>query len=195
MIQASSNLDEVIERLNAAAGNLKKELRIAIWNAAKKSRKAMTKEIGKELNTTQKEIKRATDIQRLSDLSAKVVLDKEARPSLAKFKARQTGAGVSAKVSRTKGGIVVQGGFMGPNPKTKAPKLNGNAFKRVGKSRLPILKLKGLSPWGVYVKQGMSLPVIQATEEELKSEIEKRIRYNELKNAGGLNWQQDNKDE
>lgn len=169
--------------------SLRKELAVACNATAAKGKSIIAKQIGKELATPQKNI-RATISQskkaKDTDISATLEVRKDRRISLKEFGARQTKAGVSYKISKSKGRKTVPGAFQGPKPGSINVRTKGNVFKRVGKSRLPIVKLMGPSSWGVFVvgkKQGPSVPEIEA---ELKKQIDRRIRFIALKASGTI---------
>jgi len=169
--------------------SLRKELAVACNATAAKGKSIIAKQIGKELATPQKNI-RATISQskkaKDTDISATLEVRKDRRISLKEFGARQTKAGVSYKISKSKGRKTVPGAFQGPKPGSINVRTKGNVFKRVGKSRLPIVKLMGPSSWGVFVvgkKQGPSVPDIEA---ELKKQIDRRIRFIALKASGAI---------
>lgn len=169
--------------------SLRKELAVACNATAAKGKSIIAKQIGKELATPQKNI-RATISQskkaKDTDISATLEVRKDRRISLKEFGARQTKAGVSYKISKSKGRKTVPGAFQGPKPGSINVRTKGNVFKRVGKSRLPIVKLMGPSSWGVFVvgkKQGPSVPEIEA---ELKKQIDRRIRFIALKASGAI---------
>jgi hypothetical protein len=73
---------------------------------------------------------------------------------------------------------------MGPRPGVLAPRLNGGVFKRVGKSRNPIVKLYGVSPYGAYAKNDMSDIEVQFINKGLLTEMERRIKLNILRAEG-----------
>ena len=60
----------------------------------------------------------------------------------------------------------------------------GNAFKRVGASRLPIVMLKGVSAYGAYAKNELSGPQVEAINAELTKQMERRIKLNILRAEG-----------
>jgi hypothetical protein len=60
----------------------------------------------------------------------------------------------------------------------------GNVFKRVGKSRLPIVKLMGASPWGVFTKQKMTPEQERDIKAELVKQMDRRIKLNILRAEG-----------
>lgn len=168
---------------------LRKELAIAVNATAAKSKSIIAKQIGKELAVAQKDIKTTISQSRRAgelDISATVEVKKEKRLGLNKFGARQTKKGVSYKVSKSKGRSFIQGAFQGPKPGLMKASWKGNVFKRVGKSRKPIVKLKGPSTWGVFVVGKKIGPSTAETEQELKKQVDRRIRFLLLKQAGTI---------
>lgn len=182
-----------IARMKASIENtgkqLRKELAIAVNATAAKSKSIIAKQIGKELAVAQKDIKTTISQSRRAgelDISATVEVKKEKRLGLNKFGARQTKKGVSYKVSKSKGRSFIQGAFQGPKPGLMKASWKGNVFKRVGKSRKPIVKLKGPSTWGVFVVGKKIGPSTAETEQELKKQVDRRIRFLLLKQAGTI---------
>lgn len=168
---------------------LRKELAIATNQTARKGKSIIAKEIGKELATAQKNIRTVIRLSKKAsptDATATVEVRKESRISLKEFGARQTKKGVSYKVSKTKGRKTVLGAFQGPKPGMINVRTKGNVFKRVGKSRLPIVKLMGPSAWGVFVVGKKQGPSTQEIEAELKKNIDRRIRFIKLKASGAI---------
>lgn len=169
--------------------SLRKELAVACNATAAKGKSIIAKQISKELATPQKNIRATISQSRKakdSDISATLEVRKDRRISLKEFGARQTKTGVSYKISKTRGRKSIPGAFQGPRPGLINVKTKGNVFKRVGKARLPIVKLYGPSSWGVFVvgkKQGPSVTEIEA---ELKKQIDRRIRFIELKASGAI---------
>jgi hypothetical protein len=71
-------------------------------------------------------------------------------------------------------------------------KLGGHVYTRPKGSnkRFPIVKLKGVSPWGVLIKNKSKIAtIVDASREEVKKQIAERIRFLNLKKQGQLNWQ------
>lgn len=168
---------------------LRKELAIACNQTANKGKSIIAREIGKELATAQKNIRTVIRLSKKAsptDATATVEVRKESRISLKEFGARQTKKGVSYKVSKTKGRKTVLGAFQGPKPGMINVRTKGNVFKRVGKSRLPIVKLMGPSAWGVFVVGKKQGPSTQEIEAELKKNIDRRIRFIKLKASGEI---------
>jgi len=117
--------------------------------------------------------------------TAVVSLGKSKRTGLQHFGARQDKRGVSYKISKQGGRKRVPSGFMGPSPGVLAPRLYGGAFKRLGSTRLPIVKLYGVSPWGAYVKNKFEKPEVVTIAKGLSEQMERRIKLNVLR-ANGL---------
>lgn len=178
-------IEELQASLAGLGSNIAKELGIITWKTGKKCESIVAKRIYAELNTTQKVIKANISIKR-GKTRATVSLAKSNRISLKEFKPRQNKVGVTAKVSRSKGAKMIPSAFQGPKPGTIKTSWKGNAFKRVGKSRLPIVKLKGPSPWGVFVKNDMLPITVEETQVELQKQLRERIRWNNLKRSKGL---------
>ena len=117
-------------------------------------------------------------------LTATVSLQKTKRLGLRHFGARQDKRGVSYKIAKTGGRKRVQGAFQGPKPGVQKMSWKGNAFKRVGASRLPIVMLKGVSAYGAYAKNELSGPQVEAINAELTKQMERRIKLNILRAEG-----------
>jgi len=191
MLTVELNPAQVAKLQRAIEGTkrkLRKELHIAVNKTAKKVQGVVVNAIYQELATTKKQIRKVTAVHRAKTIydPARVVVKKEKRLPLKAFKPRQTRKGVSYRISRTKGRKTVQGGFMGPRPGVTAPRLYGHAWKRKGKSRLPIQKLHAVSPWGVFVKRGMRGPVTIDGRKELIKQVDRRIRFITLKKQGTI---------
>lgn len=163
--------------------SIKKELRIAVNATAKKSKSITNKIIRSELaNVPAKAINFTMKVhlsENANDLSAVLELKKTDRISLRNFAARQTKAGVSYQISKTQGRKTVNGAFI-------SRKLYGQVFVRTSKERLPILKLWGLSPWGVMVVGKKLGPSKKETQAELEKQIQRRVRFITLKKAGTI---------
>lgn len=184
-----SQIARMKKAIDDTGRNLRKELAIACNQTANKSKSTIAKQIGRELATSQKNIRttiRIVSKAKDSDIQAVVEVKKEKRISLKEFGARQTKTGVSYKISKSRGRKTIPGAFQGPKPGSINVKTKGNVFKRVGKSRLPIVKLFGPSSWGVFVVGKKQGPSVAETEAELKKQIDRRIRFIELKASGAI---------
>jgi hypothetical protein len=175
-----------LKRLSTALGNSKKKIRkemaIVLNAVAKRTQNTLAKEISKELATSQKSIKQTIKVTKKAssvDLAAKVSQDKSDRIPLKYFAAKQNKTGVSYKISKTKGRKTVKSAFV-------SDKLGRHVYKRRAKTRLPIDKLHGPSPWGVTVKNELAKKIVnQDVEPELVKQIERRIRAINFKKSEG----------
>jgi hypothetical protein len=181
-----------LKKLRDACGRAKKsfakELAAGINATAKDVRLKISRDIGSEITMPAKDIKaRISTRDKATAVSpvAVVSLGWKKREGLQYFKARQTRAGVTYKISKKAGRGVVLGAFMGPSPGVLAPKLHGGVFKRVGKERLPIMKLRAVSAAGAFVKNKHDAVMPGFIRQKLSAQIERRIKLNVLR-ANGL---------
>lgn len=171
-----------------AGKKLKKELAGAINQVSKKTKLQMGRDIRNTVNMKKDEAEKPLSIRTTASegsLFAVVQLKKTPRLGLRHFGAKQDKRGVSYKIGKQGGRSRVEGAFLGPKPGTVKTSWRGNAFKRCGKSRLPIVQIKGVSAYGAYVKNNLSKPQAQMVEAELWKQIERRIKLNILR-ADGL---------
>lgn len=178
--------DNQIRQMKAAIENtgrkLRKELQVAVNATAKRSKAIIAKQIGKELVIAQKNIKKVIKVSRSAttlNLQATVEVDKEKRLNLKDYKARQVRAGVSFKVSKSKGTFLSPGAFM-------SNRFGGKVYVRQGKERGPLNQRRGLSPWGVFTSGKKIGPSTEETQAELKKQVDRRIRFLQLKQAGTI---------
>ena len=191
MIEIQINAKQ-IKKLKEAVGKAKKsfpkELAGAINQVARKTKVKIGKDIRSVVAMKVAEAKKPISITAKATaghLSATVSLKKTTRLGLRHFGARQTKKGVSYRISKTGGRGFVPGAFQGPTPQIRKMSWQGNAFKRVGKSRLPIVQIKGVSAYGAYKKNELSKPQVKEINAELRKQMERRINLNVLR-ANGL---------
>ena len=181
-----------LKALREAVGKAKKSFAKELAGAINAVSKKTTLQIGRDIRATVA-MKKAEAEKPLSiranatanNLRAIVTLKKTKRLGLRHFGARQDNRGVSYKIDKKGGRQRVTGAFQGPKPGVMKTSWKGNAFKRVGKSRLPIVALKGVSAYGAYAKNELSGPQVVAINVELAKQIERRIKLNVLR-ANGL---------
>lgn len=183
----SMQLKAKMGELEAALGDagpkkLRQQIAIALNQTAKKTERALAKEIAKELVLSQKEIKTTIKQDRKATrevLATNVVQKESDRIPLKRFKARQNKTGVRYRISKKTGGKTIKSAFI-------AETLGSHAYKRAGKKRLPIKKLWGPSPWGVTVKNNLDRVVMDRDiEPELIKQIDRRIRAINFKKKQG----------
>ena len=189
-ISIEINADQ-LNRLGHAAisakKSLTKELAAAINAVSKKTKLEMGREIRATVNLKKDEAEKPLSIRAAASpqsLQAVVSLKKTPRLGLRHFGARQDKRGVSFKISKRGGRGRVDGAFMGPKPGAVKTSWRGNAFKRVGSGRLPIIQIKGVSAFGAYVKNDLAGPQVEAVNAELTKQIERRINLNVLRASG-----------
>jgi len=191
MIGIEINADQLTE-LRKACGEAKKSFSKELSGAINAVSKKTKLQIGRDIRSTVT-MKKAESEASLSiktkatpqSLTAVVSLKKTKRLGLRHFGARQDKRGVSYKIGKKGGRQRVDGAFQGPKPGVMKTSWRGNAFKRVGESRLPIVQLKGVSAFGAYVKNDLDEPQVVAIESELSKQMERRINLNVLR-ANGL---------
>lgn len=181
-----------IKSLKEAAAKAKKsfprEFAGAINAVSRKTKTKIGKDIRSVVALKAAEAKRPISIVGRATpghLSATVSLRKTKRLGLRHFGARQDKSGVSYRISKQGGRQRVNGAFQGPTPNIRKMSWKGNAFRRIGKSRLPIVKLLGVSAYGAYAKNELSGPQVEEINEEITRQMERRINLNVLR-ANGL---------
>lgn len=181
-----------IEKLERLLGNARvavnRNIATALNATGKKATAKIAKEITTELAAPQKIVKKQITMTKAGKerLGLTVTLAKSSRMSMRHFGARQTKKGVSYRVSKSKGRKFIAGAFQGPKPGVMKVSWRGNVFKRVGSKRRPIQKLMGPSPWGVFVKNKVQRKVRRFIEKELKTQLDRRIRFLTLKAQGKI---------
>jgi hypothetical protein len=168
----------MIDAIKDTSFKLKKEFAIVLNKTAKAGERIIAKEVSKELNTSIKAIadtihQRGTAT--IESLSSSVNVAKTNRIPLKRFGARQTRAGTSYKISKTRGRKVAKSAFIA---------IGGHVFRRRGKSRLPIFKLYGPSPWGVAVVGNKIEPSKDQITRELTKQMNRRVDYILKKKTG-----------
>ena len=185
---SAKGLSGLTNAVNSIAKDLKKNLAVAINETSKTGKAGIAKKIAAELAVAQKTIKEQIKNTRASAtmLRSNLQLRKSNRISLRYFGAKQNKAGVSFRISKTKGRKIIQGAFQGPRPGAVNVRWRGNVFKRAGKARLPIVKLQGPSPWGVFAVNRMTKKQEEELRIELEKRVERRIRFLTLKAQGKI---------
>jgi hypothetical protein len=180
-----------LKRLREATGrakkNFSKELAAAINETAKDVRLKISRDISSEITMPVKDIKSRISTKQKATAQTPIAvasLGWKKREGLQYFKARQTKAGVTYRISKKAKRGLVLGAFMGPSPGVLATKLYGGVFKRVGKSRLPIMKLRAVSAAGTFVKNKHNKVMPGFIRQKLTHQMERRINKNVLQAEG-----------
>lgn len=188
-------------RLAGIKNGVPQALAGAINDTAKQERTQISKKIRERFNVKKRDLDKRISITKATQrkISGGIHIEKSKRLGLQYFGAKQVGSTKRATVKRvatklgtsqlkTRGGGVMAaiekgkrrlylGAFMGPYPGALAVKLHGGVFQRDGKSRLPIHKLFGLSPWGMFLRGGMLPPSVKETETLLYKNVFDRVRW------------------
>jgi hypothetical protein len=182
-----AQLQRLTDAVKASGKKLPKEIAGAINQVSRKTKLEMGRDIRKQVAIPKDEVEKPLKIKTQAtgeSLSAIVSLKKTPRLGLRHFGARQDKRGVSYKISKRGGRKRVDGAFQGPKPGAMKTSWKGNAFKRVTKSRLPIIKLLGVSAYGTYKRNEMAGPQVKAIEDELSKQLDRRINLNVLRASG-----------
>jgi hypothetical protein len=180
-----------LKRLRESVGKAKtkfgRELAAAINQVAKKTKLDIGRDVRSVIAIKKKESEAPLKIQAKATAEqpkTTVSIAKTRRLGLRHFGAKQDKTGVSFKISKQGGRQRVQGAFQGPKPGVMNVKWRGNAFRRVGKERLPIIHLRGVSAFGAYVKNKFTPGQIKRINDELSKQMERRINLNILRASG-----------
>ena len=180
-----------LKRLRESVGKAKtkfgRELAAAINQVARKTKLDIGRDVRSVIAIKKKESEAPLKIQAKATAEqpkTTVSIAKTRRLGLRHFGAKQDKTGVSFKISKQGGRQRVQGAFQGPKPGVMNVKWRGNAFRRVGKERLPIIHLRGVSAFGAYVKNKFTPGQIKRINDELSKQMERRIKLNILRASG-----------
>lgn len=170
----TASLTETKRELRDNIDKLRKAISGAVNDTAKHEKSFISTQIRDRVNIKKKDLDPHLTVSRSTPdkLTATVTLDKTDRLGLKYFGARQTAKGVTYKIA--KGGKIQKiADAFGP----KIPRLGGQVFRRVGKSRKPIMKLFGPSAWGVFVVNKMRQPTEQDAQAYLANRLRHRLEY------------------
>lgn len=184
-----NQIRQLKKAIDGVKTSITRELRVAVNAAARKTKTIVSRNVRSELAVTAREVNKLITVTVRSTgnyPTATIRLRKSQRLSLKGFSPRQTKKGTSYRISKTEGRKTVAGAFRGPRPGVIAQRLGGHVYKRLGKSRKPIVKMHGPSPWGTFKVKNMKLPTEQESRSELRKQIERRIRFRTLKKAGKI---------
>lgn len=184
----SSQFNELAASVAAAGKSLAKELAAAVNATVKDAELKLARDIGSEITMKIGDIKKNIQTPRKATAinpEGFVSLSWSDRAGLEHFKARQTKAGVTYKISKKSGRGLLVGAFMGPKPGTLAPKLHGGVYWRTTPYRKPIVRLFGVSPAAAFLKNKHEGTLPGFIREKLTKQLERRINLNVLR-ANGL---------
>jgi len=182
----SASFEDIIQKLGAVSKNLPKELEIVVSKTAKRTRSIIAKEVVSHYNTTQKKVRSAMRAARPGKYTRIISYMALSQWAAKHVKPKHTGMGVIAKPLKNGAAAEFPGGFMGGKPGKKAAKLQGHAFRRAGKSRLPIKKLLVASPGQIAKTPAVTTPTTKQINDEFRKQITERLRYKSLVASGKI---------
>lgn len=189
IVDVHDRINKLAELVGGVEKDLVKQLRIAANATASKHRSAIAKRISKDVAIKQKDIKPLIVVVKSrsgQEANSKVILSHQKRPSLKNFGAKwlKRKKMVKYKIGKSEGFKTIKA-FGANDPARQA--LGGHVYKRVGKGRLPIRKLRGISPWGFYVVNKLRPWSKAEILSELGKQLDRRIKalvYGKTKKAG-----------
>lgn len=111
--------------------------------------------------------------------TGRIVISETARIPLKEFGARQNKAGVKYRIEKGGPFKLIPGAFT-------VARFGEHAFKRKGRERLPIQKLHGPSPWGVFLKGGIEEQALDDVGAQLRKNLQDTIRVALLRKNGTI---------
>lgn len=186
LISIQTNFPEV----DAALVGLRKDIADqvtarALNRTAQNAQTAMTREIRNEFNLTTSKIREKLFIKRAVrgaslNLSAELysqAAGKRRAVNIINFAARETKAGLTAKIKRSGGRVLVSSvGFIGNKGRT--------AFKRVGKGRLPIAPLQTVDVPQMFNTKRIQQRVFALIKQKFPENFAREMNYALLRMQG-----------
>lgn len=176
-------LSELHKTIHSLGKSIPREMAVAINATARFVKSQIAKEIqATGLNVTQTIIKsklKSGDRANVAKPRTSVTLRKDFRFGLDAFKASQTKKGVTYRIVKGGGRKRITNAFI---PK----RYGGKVYVRQAKSRGPLRQMRGVSPWGMFVKNNKTAVVSSLAIAELNKQVQRRIRFLTLKAAGEI---------
>ena len=179
-----------VDAVKKALGNLShryaREIKTAINETAKQVRIQASRALKTELKVPSRILKRTTYTKSKAsadNLRAIIGLFEGYPIPLKYFGAKQTKKGVTYKINpKLKRRSILGDAFIIRN--------GGNVYRRVGPERKPLQLIYGPKPGDAYEKLGIAAMAVAVATEELPKQINRRIRFLNLKASGGLRGKQ-----
>ncbi len=164
----TSDLKGMETRLRKSSSrSTRKSIADAVNSASRKHLNNTVKEIKKNLSKPTSYIKKFVRLGKRANsanMQMDIIVKWAERPELSEFKAQKTGGGISYQINPSDGRKTIKSAFM---HKSKV-------FRRRGSQRLPIVNLKGVSVWGVVVKNDLVKKLEKQGRESLLFELNKK---------------------
>lgn len=207
---------EIIYRIKFIQGGVRKAMAMAANETAKAMRTEISRKIRDRVNIKKRDIDKNIEITRATperyNVKATVRLSKTKKIPIAYFGGKQSKHGVRYKIDKGGANKLIPGAFGTKIPRLgnqvfareilKGAKANkqGGARKtrdrrkgaspatahlvRVG--RLPIRKIFGPSPWGVFVKADLMGETLVDSRDEMEWQLIRAVRFIALKHEGKI---------
>jgi len=179
-----------VEAVKKALGDLShrypREIATAINATAKQVRIQASRKLKTGMNLPSKLLKKAIYSKSANPESLRAVIGLyRGHPfPLKYFKAKQIKRGVTYKINPTlKGKSVLRDAFI-------VRQYGGNVYLRSGTARGPLIKQHGPAPGEAFERLGIAALAVAVATEELPKQINRRIRFLNLKASGGLRGKQ-----
>lgn len=195
-------INDITRFLDGNAKKIRQQLYIATNKAAGKTKSMIAKELGKVVNTPQKNIKKTIFLRKAKPGSQRKAFVTQRGMNglpIRFFKPEQTLAGVVYKPFKGKGKELIKDAFMGPGVwesvngerriaavGTPNPKWKGNAYKREGRTRRPITLQRGPSILHVFKERNVEPIAVTFATTQLQKEVTERARFLGLKKSGAI---------
>ena len=170
--ETGAQLSQMKRQLAGIKNGTDKAIGRAAKRVASQTRSYIAKETKSGLLIKQSVLKKFITHQRYK-YGAAVVLKEGNRLPLSLFGAFHDEVGVSYQIKKGGTRRYIDDAFMGPKPGVVSPRLGGNVFKRVGKSRLPIRKMMGPSVKSLFVRRQL----YKQTKEFIETKFSERLQH------------------
>lgn len=179
-----------LDRVLARAGkDVNKLLVTAVNDTAKQVRTRMSTKIRDHVNIKKKDVDQHIKFAKAEAVPATVIkLSETARFPLKYFGAKANSRGVTYRIKKGSGRQFVPGAFGPPGGKrTGIARLGFHVYRREDKSRLPIRKLFGPSPYGVFKENNLLGSTVDEGNLLLQRNIDRRLNLMLLRMEGKVN--------
>jgi hypothetical protein len=166
------SVDRAVRMLDGIKNGAQKAVSGAINDVMKGARTQIKREVAKEVKIKVGVVAKSIKIVRATpkNLTSTLIGDSTRRPNLTRFGAKQTKKGVTYRIKKSGKRQRIDSAFI-----VKRGGKFGTAFKRQGKTRLPIVSLKGPSINAVILKNRIDQEATFGIAKKLPKRIEARV--------------------
>lgn len=170
-------LRSVLADVLTSVKEMKQVARTASWDTTKQVKTRVSKLVRDRVAIKKKDLDPHLTATRHGD-GGVVRLKESRRIPLREFGAKDTKKkGVTYKIDKNKPRQRIKDAFA-------VSKFGGHIYRRVGKKRLPIRKLYGVSAWGVIVKNNYVPEIETYARERLQINLTRRVNLQVLRRTG-----------